>query len=86
MAKLITAKEAFALTDAANGFDYYIQRINQNIRHAAASGETSTSCTFCCGRPMMSRLAGRVAGAGYNIGWKMIDESCGYMQISWGES
>lgn len=85
MSKLITAKEAFALTDSANGFDYYIQRINQNIRRAAASGGVSTSCTFCCDRLMMSRLAGKVVDAGYNVGWKMIDEGCGYMQISWGE-
>lgn len=84
MSKLITAKEAVALTEASCDFEFYMRRVDQKIRQAASLGYTSTSCTFYCDRPTMSRLVGRVAGAGFNTGWQMLDERTGYMQINWG--
>ena len=86
MSKLITAKEAFALSKYENDLNKHIERLNKQIRLAALQQATSTTCVLYCNEHTMSQLTGRLVGAGFRVCWHMIDMFCGYMEISWGES
>lgn len=83
MAKLITAKEAFALT-----IKNHIAQINQIIIKACEQGRTSTLCyiTDCSDKEAIDIIP-YLKAAGYNASWRrcLIDEYDIVFDISWME-
>lgn len=86
MSKLITAKEAFALSSQTDELDEHISYINHQIFYAAQHGHTHTDCVMWCEQRIMVKLTARLRAAGYYVSWHMRNDSCGYMIIMWGGS
>ena len=86
MSKLITAKEAVALSSQTDELDEHISYINHQIFYAAQHGHTHTDCVMWCEHHIMIKLTARLRAAGYYVSWHMRNDSCGYMIVMWGGS
>ena len=88
MTKLITAKEAFALSKSEINIDKHIEHINAQIKWACQSHHTRASCLLdpCSSREAV-KIAARLRAAGYCCKWESgIDDKMAWFAISWGES
>lgn len=83
MTKLITAKEAIALSTPGEDIDRHIEYVNLQIQYATRHQERVVDCVFWCDMSMMCKIADRLTSVGYSASWHMRNESCGYMIITW---
>ena len=89
MKKLITAKEATALSSSDTNIDKHIEYINQQIRYACQNHEHKVSCDLWdCAYCTAIKIAARLRMAEYCFKWHF--ESCAnanraWFDISWEE-
>ena len=91
MSKLITAKEAFALSkplvNSNQSLDRYIEHINQQIRWAISKHKLRVGVAiYDCNDNLASTLFRVFLEAGYSVRYKMARENVACFEISWGES
>ncbi len=89
MSKLITAKEAVALSNPDTNIDKHIDYINQQIKYACQNHEHYVACELwdCTYRTAIA-IAARLRAAGYCFKWHpTMDGNIGaWFDISWGGS
>lgn len=88
MAKLITSKEAFALSKYHENIDKYIERINYTIHDYCNRSRTSAVCFLvgCTDREAVA-ISARLAAVGYCFNWRRSEISGDIVfHISWGGS
>jgi hypothetical protein len=86
MSKLITAKEAFALSKYNENVDKYIERINYTIRDYCNRNRTSAVCFLvgCTDREAIA-ISARLAAAEYCFNWHRSEIRGDIVfHISWG--
>lgn len=70
MKKLITAKEAAALSNLETNIDKHIEYINQQIKYACQNHEYKVSCDLWdCAYHTAIKIATRLRAAGYCFKW-----------------
>jgi hypothetical protein len=87
MAKLITAKEAFALSNFEPDIDGHIAYINHQIKYACKRHENQVRCDLwdCSGSAAVA-ISARLRAAGYHFSWTDLLYDRRWVDISWGES
>ena len=87
MSKLITAKEAFALSNHETNVDKHIEYINQQIRYACQRYEHRVACELwdCTDRTAVA-ISARLRAAGYYHSWTDLSHGRKWFTISWGGS
>lgn len=89
MSKLITAKEAVALSNPDTNIDKHIDYINQQIRYACQHHEHYVACDLwdCTYRTAIA-VAARLRAAGYCFKWHFAGgaNNRAWFEISWGGS
>lgn len=89
MSKLITAKEAFALSNLETNIDKHIDYINQQIRYACQHHDCQVACDLwdCTYRTAIA-IAARLRAAGYCFKWHFDGgvNNRAWFNISWGRS
>lgn len=85
MSKLITAKEAFALSNSEAKIDKHIEHINRQIKRACQYHYNRTSCMLDpCSNKEAVRIAAQLRAAGYYYKWEsMVDDKMVWFVISW---
>ena len=88
MAKLITAKEAFALSNPETNIDKHIDYINQQIRYACQHHENYVACELWdCSYNTAIAVAARLRAAGYCFKWHFTggvnNNNSAWFDISW---
>lgn len=85
MAKLITAKEASALSNFDTNIDRHIDRINAGIKWACQRHNNRVNCLLDpCSNKEAVRIAARLYAAGYCCKWEsMVEGRIVRFTISW---
>ena len=90
MSKLITAKEAVALSNPETNINKHIEYINQQIRYACQHHEHYVACDLWdCTYHTAIAIAARLRAAGYCFKWHFevgSDMNRAWFDISWGGS
>lgn len=88
MAKLITAKEAAALSNFEINIDRHIECINTWIKWACQHHKNYVSCLLDpCSSKEAVRIAGQLRAAGYCYKWgSMLNDKMVWFTVSWGDS
>lgn len=88
MTKLITAKEAVALSNPETNIDKHIDYINQQIKWACQRHKNRVSCLLDpCSNKEAVKIAAQLCVAGYCYKWEsMLDDKMTWFLISWGGS
>lgn len=88
MTKLITAKEAVALSNLETNIDEHIDYINQQIQYACQHHENHVCCDLWdCTHRTAIIIAARLRAAGYCFNWRMVEGiERAWFEISWGGS
>ena len=90
MSKLITAKEAVALSSPETNIDKHIDYINRQIRYACQHHEHYVACDLWdCTYHTAIAIAARLRAAGYCFKWHFevgSDMNRAWFDISWGGS
>ena len=87
MAKLITAKEAIALSNPETNIDKHIDYINQQIRYACQHHENHVCCDLWdCSDSTAVAISARLRAAGYCFSWTDLLYDRKWFTISWGGS
>jgi hypothetical protein len=88
MSKLITAKEAFALSKHNENIDWHIKRINIAVNKACENHMTCTSLILDpCSHQEAVRVADLLGEVGYHFKWEnMFNGTMARFDISWGGS
>ena len=87
MTKLITAKEAFALSNFDINIDGHIDYINQQVRGACKNHNSRTTCLLDgCSYKTAIKIAVCLRNAGYCFKWHMMSDNIACFNISWGGS
>jgi hypothetical protein len=89
MSKLITAKEAVALSNSETNIDKHINYINQQIHYACQYHEHHVGCDLWdCTSHTVTAIAARLRAAGYRFEWYLLDVANDrvWFEISWGGS
>ena len=85
MPKLITAKEALALSNFDVNIDNHIERINARIKWACRRHDHRVHCLLdpCSNREAI-KIAAQLRAAGYCYKWEsMADDRIAWFTISW---
>ena len=89
MSKLITAKEAIALSSPETNIDKHIDYINQQIKYACQNHERYVTCDLWdCTYHTAIKIAARLRAAGYCFKWNFTggENNRVWFEISWGGS
>ena len=88
MSKLITAKEALALSNPETNIDKHIDCINQQIKYACQNHECHVACDLWdCTDYTAITIAARLRAAGYCFKWRRVEGiERAWFDISWGGS
>ena len=87
MSKLITAKEASALSNPETNIDKHIGYINQQIKYACQNHEYCVACDLWdCNYHTAITIAARLRAAGYCFKWHFEAIGRAWFDISWGGS
>ena len=89
MSKLITAKEAFALSGPDTNLDRHIEHINKQIRYACQEHVCHVNCDLWdCSYSTGIKIAARLRAAGYCFKWHFTGgaNNRAWFEISWGGS
>ena len=89
MSKLITAKEAFALSKFDARVEDYISQIDKDIKRACAGHKGRTMCYMSdCSYKEAVEIAARLRAADYCFSWRnsSISNNDVVFTISWGGS
>ena len=87
MSRLITAKEAVALSNPETNTDKHIEYINQQIKYACQNREYHVGCDLWgCTYHTAIKIAARLRAAGYCFKWYFTDgaNNRAWFDISWG--
>ena len=84
MAKLITAKEAFALSTSTEDLDRHIDYINYQVRIASSHGFRTIEVELIdCRYATAVRIAARLRAAGYVFKWHKTEDDRVWITLSW---
>lgn len=84
MSKLITAKEAVALSNFETNIDKHIDYINQQIRYACQRHENQVRCELWdCSDSAVVAISARLRTAGYRFSWTDLLYDRRWVDISW---
>ena len=85
MSKLITAKEAVALSNSEANIDKHIERINAQIKWACQRHHNHASCLLDpCSNKEAVRIVAQLRAAGYCCKWEsMLDDKMTWFFVSW---
>ena len=87
MTKLITAKEACALSNPETNIDKHLEYINQQIRYACQNHENRVYCDLWdCSDSIAVAISARLRAAGYCFKWTDLPFNRKWFDISWGGS
>lgn len=89
MTKLITAREAVALSNFETNIDEHIDYINQQIQYACQNHEHHVTCNLWgCSHYTAVVIAARLRAAGYCFKWHFAGgaNNRAWFEISWGGS
>ena len=84
MSKLITAKEAFALSTSTEDLDRHIDYINHQVRCASGRGFRTIEVELTdCRYATAVGVAARLRAAGYTFKWYKTKEDRVWITLSW---
>ena len=84
MSKLITAKEAFALSTSTEDLDRHIDYINHQVRAASGRGFRTIELELAdCRYTTAVRVAARLRAAGYVFKWHKTEDDRVWITLSW---
>ena len=84
MSKLITAKEAFALSTLTEDLDRHIDYINYQVRAASDHGFRTIKVELAeCNYETATRIAARLRAAGYCFKWYKTEDNRVWINLSW---
>lgn len=84
MSKLITAKEAFALSTSTEDLDKHIDYINHQVRVASDRGLCTIEVELTdCRYTTAVRIAARLRTAGYCFKWYKTEDNRVWITLCW---
>ena len=83
MSKLITAKEAFALTERKANYTELFDKINTEIVKAAKSGRDNATLTFGLTPKEVDVIVNALTEAGFDVYYSFLNDTYSTLKIWW---